>query len=70
MALLPRGPDFLSGKMPHELVRADDWHRRIAMLVSAVLIGDWAGSIVCRDKLYLVLSRGFLPPEKGEEKPA
>ncbi|WP_247710643.1 chloride channel protein [Qipengyuania aestuarii] len=39
MALLPRRPRFLDGKMPQELVSADDWKRRIAMLVSAVLIG-------------------------------
>jgi H+/Cl- antiporter ClcA len=42
----------------------------ILPLFATALIGDWAGSMVCRDKLYLVLSRGFLPPEKGEEKPA
>ncbi len=39
MALIPRRPRFLTGKMPQELVGADDWHRRIAMLVSAILIG-------------------------------
>ena len=39
MALIPRRPRFLKGKMPQELVGADDWHRRIAMLVSAILIG-------------------------------
>ena len=39
MALLPRRPRFLDGKMPQELVSTDDWKRRIAMLVSAVLIG-------------------------------
>ena len=39
MALLPRRPRFLDGKMPQELVSAEDWKRRMAMLVSAVLIG-------------------------------
>lgn len=41
----------------------------ILPLFATALIGDWAGSMVCRDKLYLVLSRGFLPPEKSEEMP-
>ena len=39
MPLFPRRPRFLDGKMPQELVSAEDWKRRIAMLVSAVLIG-------------------------------
>ena len=68
MALLPRRPEFLSGKMPQGLVRADDWHRRIAMLVSAVLIGlaallfaklgDWAQEVfgaIRHDYVYLPL---------------
>lgn len=39
MARLPQTPDFLSGKVSQALVSPEDWHRRIAMLVSAVLIG-------------------------------
>ena len=35
----------------------------ILPLFATALIGDWAGSMVCRDKLYVALSRGFLPPE-------
>lgn len=42
----------------------------ILPLFATALIGDWAGSMVCRDKLYVALARGFLPPEPEPEHEA
>ena len=35
----------------------------ILPLFAACLLGDWAGSLVCRERLYHALSRGFDKPE-------
>ena len=36
----------------------------ILPLFATALIGDWAGSIVCKDRLYHALSRDFLPASR------
>jgi len=41
----------------------------ILPLFATALIGDWAGSMVCREKLYIVLARGFLPQQPREDRP-
>ena len=41
----------------------------ILPLFATALIGDWAGSMVCREKLYIVLARGFLPQQPPEDRP-
>ena len=49
----------------------------ILPLFATALIGDWAGAMVCRERLYHALARDFLPAdaaekpgETGEDKPA
>lgn len=34
----------------------------ILPLFATALIGDWAGSVVCRERLYHALARNFMPP--------
>ncbi|MDD3798926.1 MAG: chloride channel protein [Novosphingobium sp.] len=41
----------------------------ILPLFATALIGDWAGSMVCRQRLYHALSKDFLPKQEAEEKP-
>ena len=41
----------------------------ILPLFATALIGDWAGSMVCHEKLYIVLARGFLPQQPREDRP-
>ncbi|WP_188643753.1 chloride channel protein [Tsuneonella deserti] len=38
----------------------------ILPLFATALIGDWTGAMVCRERLYHALSRGFLPPPHEE----
>ncbi len=40
----------------------------ILPLFGTALIGDWAGSLVCRERLYHALSRDFLPQETEAER--
>jgi H+/Cl- antiporter ClcA len=44
----------------------------ILPLFATALIGDWAGAMMCRERLYHALSRGFLPPplEENDSKDA
>ena len=44
----------------------------ILPLFATALIGDWAGGLVCREHLYLELSRDFLPQDKKDrpDRPA
>lgn len=37
-------------------------------LFAAALLADWAGAMVCRERLYHVLARDFMPPEEDAEK--
>jgi len=40
----------------------------ILPLFATALLGDWAGSMVCRDRLYHTLARDFLPkPKKAKQ---
>ena len=45
----------------------------ILPLFATALIGDWAGSMVCKERLYHALSRDFLPGKgdsEGDDAPA
>ncbi|HEY7805645.1 MAG TPA: chloride channel protein [Croceibacterium sp.] len=41
----------------------------ILPLFVACLVGDWAGSLVCRERLYHALARDFTPAPQAEENP-
>ncbi|AKH41966.2 H(+)/Cl(-) exchange transporter ClcA [Croceibacterium atlanticum] len=39
----------------------------ILPLFATALIGDWAGSQICRERLYHVLARNFMPKDDGKD---
>jgi len=39
----------------------------ILPLFATCLIADWAGSLVCRERLYHALARDFMPPHPVRE---
>ena len=41
----------------------------ILPLFATALIGDWAGSLVCKERLYHALSRSFAGKRDGEHSP-
>ena len=41
----------------------------ILPLFATALIADWAGSKVCKERLYHQLAKGFLPEPRPDEPP-